>query len=694
MAAPYGAAAPRRWRDMTALMPDRTRPSAGELRRDLRHRRPLVLLATLARRAGRGEHADGLPGPRRGRLVPHRRRRARHPARRPVGRGAGLADGARLGRARRRRAGLGDAARHHARLRLGRPGGSATGSATRSPATARTRSGSPTASGTGRSRPPRCSTRPGTSRSPCSPARSPRRPRPLPTPRASCSGRSCCAASSVRPAIAIGSGRAAIWTATLPASVLATAAACRRVLSTWLLVSLLAFVVALVTDFDTALNVTSQLRHRHRRHRPAGRGLAAGGPERRGLLRLLPARPRLHRRHPHDRVARRGDHRRAADVPAAGRAPRHRADAGLDLRPGRGRRRWSPRSARCGPSAHHPTYRWEEGALHGCGGGMLAGALFGLLALLAGGAVGPGRMTDVGPLAGSVLVHAVTAFGIGGLLGGLVATWWQRRRLEPLPEPADPPSSDPNASSDRTHVTALGHSTRSDAPETDRGPGRRRRRRRPRLTIRADPLARGRSRAPRGPRLGVRHQPPGAARRRRGPGVRRRRSSPSAPTATASRGWRAPSGPGCRPSCTGSRTSRTAPTGTARSPRRSPSTSPTWSISAGFMKLVGPDFLAAFGGRFVNTHPALRPAFPGMHGARRRAGLRRQGHRLHAVLRRRGRRHRADRRPGRGPGRGRRHRRDAARADQGRRARACSSTRRPRWPATASPSRTGRSALA
>ena len=40
---------------------------------------------------------------------------------------------------------------------------------------------------------------------------------------------------------------------------MATAAACRRVLGTWLLVSLLAFVAALVMDFDTALNVTSQL---------------------------------------------------------------------------------------------------------------------------------------------------------------------------------------------------------------------------------------------------------------------------------------------------------------------------------------------------------------------------------------------------------------------------------------------------
>ncbi|MGH3416212.1 MAG: phosphoribosylglycinamide formyltransferase [Actinocrinis sp.] len=39
-------------------------------------------------------------------------------------------------------------------------------------------------------------------------------------------------------------------------------------------------------------------------------------------------------------------------------------------------------------------------------------------------------------------------------------------------------------------------------------------------------------------------------------------------------------------------------------------------VSAGFMKLVGVDFLAAFGGRTVNTHPALLPSFPGMHGAR------------------------------------------------------------------------------
>jgi phosphoribosylglycinamide formyltransferase-1 len=39
-------------------------------------------------------------------------------------------------------------------------------------------------------------------------------------------------------------------------------------------------------------------------------------------------------------------------------------------------------------------------------------------------------------------------------------------------------------------------------------------------------------------------------------------------------------------------------------------------ISAGFMKLVGVDFLARFGGRMINTHPALLPSFPGMHGPR------------------------------------------------------------------------------
>lgn len=39
-------------------------------------------------------------------------------------------------------------------------------------------------------------------------------------------------------------------------------------------------------------------------------------------------------------------------------------------------------------------------------------------------------------------------------------------------------------------------------------------------------------------------------------------------------------------------------------------------VCAGFMKLVGKAFLDRFGGRCLNTHPALLPSFPGMHGVR------------------------------------------------------------------------------
>ena len=39
-------------------------------------------------------------------------------------------------------------------------------------------------------------------------------------------------------------------------------------------------------------------------------------------------------------------------------------------------------------------------------------------------------------------------------------------------------------------------------------------------------------------------------------------------------------------------------------------------VSAGFMRLLGKDFLARFGSRVVNSHPALLPAYPGMHGPR------------------------------------------------------------------------------
>lgn len=44
--------------------------------------------------------------------------------------------------------------------------------------------------------------------------------------------------------------------------------------------------------------------------------------------------------------------------------------------------------------------------------------------------------------------------------------------------------------------------------------------------------------------------------------------------------------------------------------------SPDIVVSAGFMKILGPEFLSRFPGRVLNTHPALLPAFPGAHAVR------------------------------------------------------------------------------
>lgn len=43
---------------------------------------------------------------------------------------------------------------------------------------------------------------------------------------------------------------------------------------------------------------------------------------------------------------------------------------------------------------------------------------------------------------------------------------------------------------------------------------------------------------------------------------------------------------------------------------------PDYVVSSGFMRIVAPSFINAFEGRYVNTHPALLPSFPGAHGVR------------------------------------------------------------------------------
>ncbi len=44
--------------------------------------------------------------------------------------------------------------------------------------------------------------------------------------------------------------------------------------------------------------------------------------------------------------------------------------------------------------------------------------------------------------------------------------------------------------------------------------------------------------------------------------------------------------------------------------------SPDLVVSAGFMKILSPEFLGRFDRRVINTHPALLPSFPGAHAVR------------------------------------------------------------------------------
>ncbi len=233
------------------------------------------------------------------------------------------------------------------------------------------------------------------------------------------------------PAVAIGSGRAAIWASYLPPVLRYGVRTALGVLGTFLVVSAVVLAVAFVVDLAAALNMASRL------HTGAGEatllGLVNGafvpnatlfsgsyllGP---GfevgahtlvspgavVLGPLPLFPLL------------------AALPAAGAVPAWTGAVVVvpplvaALATARVQRRF-------------PTLRWDEGAMRGCGGGIIAGFMFALLAALSGGAAGPGRMRFVGPFGFDVLVHAVTAFGIGGLLGGLAMTWWQRRTSIPV----------------------------------------------------------------------------------------------------------------------------------------------------------------------------------------------------------------------------------------------------------------------
>ena len=74
-----------------------------------------------------------------------------------------------------------------------------------------------------------------------------------------------------------------------------------------------------------------------------------------------------------------------------------------------------------------PTGSWVQGALRGLASGAVAALGLTVLTTVAGGAVGPGRMAEVGAPVAEVFLLSLAAFAAGGAVGGPAATWWARR---------------------------------------------------------------------------------------------------------------------------------------------------------------------------------------------------------------------------------------------------------------------------
>ena len=235
------------------------------------------------------------------------------------------------------------------------------------------------------------------------------------------------------PAIATGSGRAAIWAAFMPATVRAGAAVAGALLGALLAVSMLAFLVTLAMSVGDAATMTASL---HPSPAEAGLytlvnaafapnaalyagsfllgpGFAVGGATLVSpaavVLGPLPVVPLF------------------AALPPVG-TPAAWVGSLMLLPP-----LVAAVAAYRTLSARALT--WDQVALAGCGGGLVAGFGFALLASLSGGAAGPGRMRFVGPFTRDVLVHAVTACGVGALLGASVVALlvWRSNRAWPVP---------------------------------------------------------------------------------------------------------------------------------------------------------------------------------------------------------------------------------------------------------------------
>jgi len=227
--------------------------------------------------------------------------------------------------------------------------------------------------------------------------------------------------------IAVGSGRAAVRMALLPAVARSTVATVRTLLLVWLGICGLVFAIAFLADGDTALNLMSQL------HLGAGPAVLYVGL----MVLLLPNAALFSSSYLLGPGFTVGAHTLVTPMSVTlGPVPMFPLLAAL---PGDGPTpAWTPYLLALGPIAaivavvlvqrRQPTLRWDHGAVRGLAAGVVAGIVIGIAAALAGGAVGPGRMADVGPLAFDTLTRGITSFGVGGLIAGTAMTWWQRRQ--------------------------------------------------------------------------------------------------------------------------------------------------------------------------------------------------------------------------------------------------------------------------
>ena len=219
---------------------------------------------------------------------------------------------------------------------------------------------------------------------------------------------------------------------------------------------------------------------------------------------------------------------------------------------------------------------WRVAVLDVAGAAVLAGAALAALAWLSGGPAGPGLLAVTGPTPCS-----------------------PARRSRSRRVPGRRSSS---------AATGAGGCCAAAAPGCADPAGR---------VMRRGGRAAGRAAARRRPRLGRRHHAAGPARRRARPGLRRRSSAVGADR-SGTAGLERAARPACRPSsCTGRDFADRAGLGRGARPKA------VAAVRAGpggarrvHASCSAPASSTSSGAGTVNTHPALLPAFPGMHGVR------------------------------------------------------------------------------